>query len=167
MSDAAQKHFSVLCQIQRAQHFAWREAVAQSGADPGACVDRMWRVTARDTARAYVKRLDPSRPLAPQVAACIAWSSRCMGEDAVVESAPDGSAHEAFVRHRACPWFDWHRKLDLLEEDRRGCDIWFAGVMDELNGALGRQLQCETLETLPEGGASCLRRIREDPEPPV
>jgi len=159
MPDETQKRFSVLCQIQRAQHFAWREAVAQQGVDAGACVDRMWEVTGRDTARAYARRLDRTRPLAPQVAECIAWSSQCMGEDAVVELAADGSRDEAFVRHRACPWFDWHRKAGLLEEDRRGCDVWFASMMTELNRALGANLRCETLATLPEGGASCLRRI--------
>jgi hypothetical protein len=165
MPDETEKHFSVLCQIQRAQHFAWREAVAQLGADAGACVDRMWEVTGRETARAYAKRLDPSRPLAPQVAECIVWSSRCMGEDAVVESPTGDSSHGAFVRHRACPWFEWHQKMGLLEEDRRGCDIWFSSVMAELNRALGTRLRCETLGTLPEGNASCLRRIWQDKEP--
>lgn len=165
MPDEIQKRFSVLCQIQRAQHFAWREAVAQLGADAGACVDRMWGLTGRDTARAYASRLDASQPLAPQVAACIAWSSQCMGEDAVVESAQGDSSSEALVRHRACPWFDWHQKLGLLEEDRRGCDIWFASVMAELNRTFGSRLRCETLASLPEGSGSCLRRIWEDQEP--
>lgn len=156
MTDDTDKRFAVLCQIQRAQHFAWREAVELLGADAGACVEAMWEVTGRDTARAYGKRLDSGQPLAPQVAECIAWSSRCMGEDARAEvSGP----HEAFVRHRACPWLEWHRQKGLLAEDRRGCDVWFQSVIAELNRATGVRLRCETLAALPDGDEACVRRI--------
>lgn len=154
-----EKRFAVLCEITRAQHFAWREAV--EGACPGALptdvVLKMWEHTGRDTARAYLKRLDPQRPLAPQVAACIAWSSHCMGEDAKVE--PGKGEDEAYVRHTDCPWVHWHRRLDLLAEDRPGCDAWFRSTVDEVNRALGTELRTETLETLPEGAPSCLRRL--------
>jgi hypothetical protein len=39
--------FDVLCEITRAQHFAWREAVAKEipAADATKVVLRMWRVT--------------------------------------------------------------------------------------------------------------------------
>jgi hypothetical protein len=153
--------FAILCQIQRAQHFAWREAVADLGGDAARAVLRMWEVTGRETARSYAKRLDPAQPLAPQVARCIAWSSRCMGEDAVVEE----DAGVALVRHRSCPWLAWHQARHLLEEDRRGCDLWFATVVSELNRALSARLRVETLETLPEGAPSCLRRIWQDDPP--
>jgi Flp pilus assembly protein TadG len=76
--------FGTLCQITRAQHFAWRQAVAAMfpDTDPARVVLKMWEVTGQQTAASYLKRLDPDQPLAPQVAQSIAWSSQCMGEDA-------------------------------------------------------------------------------------
>jgi len=154
-----EKRFAVLCEIVRAQHFAWREAVAElcPGIDPAAVADRMWEITGRQTAAAYLKRIDPSRPLAPQVARSIVWSSRCMGEEAVFEEGAD--AEEAFVRHDACPWFAWHERLGLLEEDRPGCDRWFSTTVNEINRALGSTLRVETLGTLPDGDPACVRRF--------
>lgn len=151
--------FRALCGIVRAQHFAWREAVRRRfpRSDPAALVDAMWEITGRRTAEAYLKRIDPARPLAPQVASCVAWSSRCMGERASARSARGG--REAFVRHAECPWYGWHRKLGLLREDRRGCDRWFESTVKHVNRRLGTRLRVETLEALPSGGASCLRRL--------
>jgi hypothetical protein len=152
------KKFAVLCEITRAQHFAWHEAVRQlcPGADLAAVVNRMWELTGAETGRAYLKRLDSSKPLAPQVAASIVWSSQCMGEDATLEP---GAGDEAFVRHRDCPWLHWHRRLGLLGEDRPGCDLWFAATVRTVNAALGSKLRCETREALPDGGSCCLRRF--------
>ncbi len=42
---------------------------------------------------------------------------------------------------------------------RPGCDAWFQTLVDEINRELGTRLRVETLETLPEGGDSCLRRL--------
>ncbi len=157
------QHFAVLCQIHRAQHFAWREAVAALGADAAACVDRMWEVTGRQTARAYRGRLDAAQPLPSQVAACVAWSSRAMGEDASVELPIGEDGGAALVRHRSCPWLDWHRRMGLLAEDRRGCDLWFQSLTAELNRLLGSRLHCETLAALPDGDDCCLRRFTQEP----
>jgi hypothetical protein len=158
-----ERRFSTLCQIVRAQHFAWREAVRDlcPSVDPADLVARMWQVTGRQTARAYLKRVDPSAPLAPQIANAIVWSSESMGEDAVVEipETEPSRTDEAFVRHRDCPWFHWHRRLNLLDEDRPGCDTWFQTVVEDVNRELGTKLRVETLETLPEGGSCCLRRF--------
>lgn len=149
--------FAVLSQITRAQHFAWREAVRRMfpGADPAEAVNLMWEITGEQTAEAYAKRVNLAKPLAPQVADCIAWSSRCMGEDASVLEK-DG---QTFVRHSDCPWFHWHKRQGLLAEDRPGCDRWFAATFAELGRRIGAQIGFETLETLPEGGSCCLRRI--------
>lgn len=150
--------FSVLSQITRAQHFAWREAVQRMfpEADPAQLVNLMWEITGRQTAEAYAKRVDPAKPLAPQLAQCIAWSSRCMGEDAAVEE----TGGEVYVRHSDCPWFHWHKRLGLLAEDRPGCDAWFAATFEEVGRRIGAEISFETLESLPEGGSCCLRRIR-------
>lgn len=157
MSDLPpEKRFAILSDILRAQHFAWREAVAREGGDPRAAVERMWAVTGEQTARSYLKRIRVDDPLAPQVAASIVWSSRAMGEDAHVEP---GEGDEAFVRHRACPWHDWHARLGLSAEDRPGCDVWFRTTLEAINRELGTALAVETLEALPDGGPSCLRRI--------
>jgi len=153
-----EKRFSILSEISRAQHFAWREAVVRQcpDVDPVAVVKDMWTVTGKQTAQAYLKRLDLSKPLAPQVAASTVWSSQCMGEAAELEA---GEGDEAFIRHHDCPWFHWHKKLDLLAEDRPGCDQWFQATVDTINEVKGTALRFETLETLPEGGSCCLRRF--------
>jgi len=150
-----ESRFRVLCEIVRAQHFAWRDAVAEMcpGVDAAAVAERMWRITGVRTARAYLKRLDPARPLAPQVAESVVWSSRCMGEDAHLEVV----GKEAYVRHADCPWLHWHGRLGLLAEDRTGCDTWFRATVDEINRALGTDLRVRTVETLPDGGAACVR----------
>lgn len=154
------RKFAVLSEITRAQHFAWHEAVLQAcpGADIRKIVDTMWEVTGHQTAKAYLPRLDPARPLPAQVAASIVWSSQCMGEAATLETAGD----EARVRHADCPWFHWHRRLGLLAEDRPGCDVWFQTIVADVNEALGTRLRVETLESLPDGGSSCLRRFWTD-----
>ena len=73
------KKFSILCQITRAQHFAWRAAVERlcPQVDAAQVVDAMWRLTGEQTAKAYAKRVDTAKKLqlAEQVASCIAWSS--------------------------------------------------------------------------------------------
>ena len=93
-----EKRFPVLVQITRASHFAWRQAVVDlcPGCDPVAVVNRMWEITGHDTAAAYVKRLDPKKPLAMQFARSIEWSSQCMGEDA--ESLPGAKEGEALLK---------------------------------------------------------------------
>ena len=156
--EAADK-FAALCKIARAQHFAWRAAVGElcGEAEAAAVVARMWEITGDQTAAAYVPRLDPEKPLAPQVAKSVVWSSRCMGEDAHLEVSEDGDV--AFVRHEACPWFDLHKRLGLLEEDRAGCDCWFSTTVAGVNRALGTALRVETLSTLPDGDAACVRRF--------
>ena len=150
--------FKVLCEIVRAQHFAWREAVLTLAPDldPVALGRKMWEITAAQTARAYLKRLDPEKPLALQVANAMAWSSICMGEEAVVEA---GQGDEAFLRHVTCPWYDWHKRLGILKEDQPGCDTWFSSTVHEINKELGTTIKIETQCSLPSGADCCLRRI--------
>jgi hypothetical protein len=154
-----EKRFPVLVQISRASHFAWRQAVVElcKGADAVAVVNKMWELTGHDTAAAYVKRLDPKKPLAMQFAKSIEWSSQCMGEDA--EALPGKTDNEAYLKHHGCPWFDWHKRLGLLAEDRPGCDVWFQVTIDDINRQFGTKLRFETTEALPDGGACCLRRF--------
>ncbi len=158
MDIPVEKRFKVLCEIVRAQHFAWREAVMVAAPDLAVqdVADKMWELTGVQTAKAYVKRLDPKEPLAPQVARSLAWSSMCMGEDAVVEQ---GEGDEAFLRHNDCPWFHWHKRLNILSEDQPGCDMWFFTTVAEINKALGTNIKIETQCSLPAGGDCCRRRI--------
>ncbi|RLB64589.1 MAG: hypothetical protein DRI90_04200 [Deltaproteobacteria bacterium] len=154
-----EKKFAILCEITRAQHFAWHEAVKQMcpDADVAAVTDKMWEVTGHDTAKAYIKRLNKEKPLAPQMASSIVWSSQCMGEAATVEITE--GKDEAFVRHTDCPWYHWHKRLDLLAEDRPGCDLWFQTAVEDVNKALGTKLRVETTQALPDGDPCCLRRF--------
>ena len=80
-----EKKFKILSEIARAQHFAWRQAVEKCypDADPEKAVFKMWEITGHETAKAYLKRLDRSKPLPKQLADSLAWSSVSMGEDAV------------------------------------------------------------------------------------
>ena len=111
----------------------------------------------RQTAEAYLPRLDREADLARQVAASIVWSSRCMGEEAtLVDGDRPGEYH---VRHTECPWHRWHKKYDLLHEDRPGCDAWFEETLRAINEALGSDLRFETRSALPDGADCCLRRI--------
>jgi hypothetical protein len=153
------KKFKILTEIARAQHFAWRQAVAESfpGKDVKKVVYKMWEITGHETAKAYLKRLDPDKPLPRQLADAMAWSSVSMGEDAVSMDGRD--ENEAFLRHSACPWFNWHQRLGLLEEDQPGCDMWFKTIVEDINKSLGTKIKIETTESLPEGGQSCIRRI--------
>jgi hypothetical protein len=159
---SAEKRFAILCEIVRAQHFAWRQAVAESCLDvsPESVVKRMWELTGVTTGRAYAGHVDSAVPLATQAAQSVVFSSQCMGEDAVVEGGGvEASSTEAFVRHDDCPWYHWHKRKDLLAEDRPGCDAWFASTLETLGASVGREIHFETLEALPEGGCCCRRRI--------
>ena len=153
------RKFSVLSEISRAQHFAWREAVKQlcPEIDPTEVVLRMWTLTGEQTAASYAKRINSAQPLAPQVAGSIVWSSQCMGEDAVLETG-DGE-EEAFVRHDACPWLKWHERCGAVAEDKPGCDEWFASTFAVLGDKLGRTIRFETLQALPDGDPCCRRRV--------
>jgi hypothetical protein len=155
--------FRVLCEITRAQHFAWRQAVAEicPQVNPEKVVYRMWEITGHETARAYLKRLDPEKPLPRQVAESMVWSSECMGEDATVEAGANDN--ESFVVHTHCPWFLWHKRLDLLSEDQPGCDIWFETCLADINQVLNTKLKIETLSSLPAGNQTCRRRIWIEP----
>ena len=87
MDVPVEERFRVLCEITRAQHFAWREAALALAPqlDPVELTNKMWEITGVQTAKAYLKRLDREKPLAPQIAGSIVWSSQCMGEDAALE----------------------------------------------------------------------------------
>jgi hypothetical protein len=156
-----EKKFKILIEICRASHFAWREAVTKicPEADPREVVEEMWRITGVQTAEAYLKRLDPSGDLPRQVAESVVWSSLCMGEAARVESA--GKEGEYLVLHDSCPWHRWHARMELLEEDRPGCDRWFESMIALINDKLGRKVRFETICALPEGDDACVRRIWE------
>jgi len=158
MDIPVEKRFKVLCEIVRAQHFAWREAALAMAPqlDPKELGNKMWEITGVQTGKAYAKRIDPEKPLAPQVANSIAWSSVCMGEDAVVEP---GEGDEAFLKHGDCPWYHWHKRLDVLDEDQPGCDTWFFTAVAEINKVLGTNIKIETQCSLPAGGDCCRRRI--------
>lgn len=153
-----ERKFAVLSDITRAQHFAWREAVAElcPDVDVRDVVLKMWDITGVATARSYEKRIDRTLPLAPQVAEHIAWSSRCMGEDATALVLADGVG---MVQHSACPWHRWHQRCGLEDEDQPGCDRWFSSTLNALNEALAVRLRFETLESLPNGDDQCSRRI--------
>ena len=84
---------------------------------PEVVVAKMWEITGHQTAKTYLKRLDPALAVAQQVAERFVWSSLCMGEHAALEV--NEGEDEAFVRHAGCPgstgtsdWAYW-RRIDL------------------------------------------------------
>ena len=162
MDDA--KKLRILAQINRASHFQWRKAALAASPDLDALelVKRYWGEVGRETARYYLSQIDRDRDLAEQVTALFVSSSVVMAEDAVViEKSAEGRCQ---ARHNSCPWFDWHRREDLLPEDQPGCDHFLQVLMDEMNAALGSRLRFATVESLPNGGACCLHQFWEEDE---
>jgi 2,4-dienoyl-CoA reductase (NADPH2) len=151
--------FSLLCEITRATHFGWRETVCEFLKDIPAekLVKRFWEITARDTAKGYLRRIDPSKPLPAQIAREMVSSSVIMGEDAKLIIGKD--ENEAYVHHDGCPWYDWHLRLHLVEEDEPGCSAWFYKTVEYINQKLGTNVKIETIKALPKGDICCLRRI--------
>jgi len=160
-SYSLQQRFDALCQITRAAHFEWRQTYREMHPEENIqdALLKYWEIVGRDTARAYLRRIDPGQPVAPQIARMITDSSLSMGETAEWETNRRG---ETLVRHTACPWFDWHKRYDALKEDRPGCDCWFRTIVEDINKALGTRLRVETLGTLPDGDQACVRRLTED-----
>ncbi|MDQ7780723.1 MAG: FAD-dependent oxidoreductase, partial [Planctomycetota bacterium] len=154
-----EKRFGILAQITRATHFAWREAATNLAPNvkPYDFVKLFWEITARDTAKGYLRQLDPAKPLPRQIAQSLVWSSVAMGEDAKLVLGKDDN--EAFVIHDGCPWFEWHERLKLLEEDQPGCDAWFIKTVEHINQKFGTNVKIETLKSLPNGDDTCTRRI--------
>jgi len=154
-----EKKFQILCGIARAQHFAWREACRQlcPEKDTTEFVNKMWEVSAYDTGKAYLRMINKDASLPAQIAESIVKSSITMGEDAKLIMG-DGD-DEYYVKHEGCPWFDWHKRLGLLPEDRPGCDVWYFQTVEYINKTLGTNVKIETLKSLPDGDDCCLRRI--------
>jgi len=160
MDDA--KKFEILSSIMRASHFEWRRAVMWlcPDLDPIEIVKKYWEEVGKDTAKFYLTKIDPEKDLAEQVAGLYVASSVAMGEDAeVAEKSPEGHSQ---ARHKNCPWFTWHKKQGLEEEDIAGCDQWLETVVKEINSAMGRSLRFETVESLPGGDKCCLRKFWEE-----
>jgi len=91
-----------------------------------------------------------------KLAESFAWSSQTMGEEANVKVDEDGTA---YCIHDECPWLDWHKRYDVLDEDQPGCDIWFQTVVTDVNEAFGTSIKIETTESLPAGGSTCTRKF--------
>lgn len=149
----------MLSDILRASHFEWRRAAlaACPGMDPKDMVRAYWREVAGDTAEYYARKIDPAGDVALQFAQLVVASSRAMNEDAVADGKDD--LGREVVIHRHCPWLDWHRRQDLLDEDRLGCDEWLFTTIALLNVRLGTTLRAETIETMPDGACCCRRAI--------
>jgi len=154
-----EKKFHVLCEITRASHFEWLRAVRALAPelDLSELVRRYWQEVGRDTAVAYLRHIDPQKPLPEQIARSFAFSSQCMGENCTVKPGRDDS--EYFAEHTGCPWFDWHKKEGLLEMDRMRCDAWLGAIVEDANKSLNSKLKAETLKSLPDGDDTCLRRF--------
>ncbi|MFQ6115448.1 MAG: hypothetical protein ACE5NG_15415 [bacterium] len=152
--------FKALCQITRAAHFEWRATFMKMfpDMDPKEVVLKYWEIVGHDTAKAYLKQIDKTKPLLSQIAQLIVDSSLAMGENARVIAGE--TEHEIYFEHLECPWFEWHQKHDALAEDQPGCDCWIATILKDINKALGTNIEFETLSSLPNGDGSCKRVLR-------
>lgn len=159
MGPTLQRKFDILTQIHRASHFEWLGAIKAicPEVNERELVLRFWADAGHDTARSYVKHIDPSQPLPRQIAANIVFSSVCMGEDAVLVEGIDDQ--EAFVRHSACPWFEWHVRTGRTDDDQPGCDMWIGTLVADINRELASEIEWETISSLPQGDEVCLRRF--------
>jgi len=158
----SEKMFNILSQINRLAHFEWREAALtlRPDLDPKELVLKYWEIVGRDTGQAYLRRIDRGKPIAPQIAASFVWSSRSMGEEASLYKGDN--EREAYMLHRSCPWHEFHQRYDAVAEDRPGCDQWLESLIAVINNELGTKVRFETLESLPEGGTGCVRRLWEE-----
>ncbi|MBT3663816.1 MAG: hypothetical protein HN927_03745 [Candidatus Marinimicrobia bacterium] len=160
MSFTLEQKFNLLSQITRASHFEWREAFIKMfpDLDPAEAVMNYWEIVGQDTARAFLKRIDRDKPVAPQIAEMIVNSSLAMGETAEMVQENDGKMR---LVHGACPWYDWHKKYDALEEDQPGCDCWIQTIVKDINQELNTHVRVETLSSLPAGDENCTRIFTE------
>jgi hypothetical protein len=154
-----EKKYNVLSQIQRASHFEWLRAAKELCPDVSELdlVLKYWEIVGHDTAKNYLKHLDPEKPLPEQVAKNYVFSSQSMGENAEFVEGKD--ENEAFAQHVGCPWFEWHQRLDKLDQDQAGCDMWLETFVDDINKELGTNLKWETMKSIPAGDRICLRRF--------
>jgi hypothetical protein len=154
-----EKKYNMLSQIQRASHFEWLRAAKELCPDVSELelVLKFWEIVGHDTAENYLKHLDPEKPLPEQIAKNFVFSSQSMGEDAEFVEGKDEK--EAFAQHVGCPWFEWHQRLDKLDQDQAGCDMWLKTFIDDLNKVLGSNVKWETVKSIPNGDEICLRRF--------
>ena len=154
-----EESLSLLWNILRAHYFAWRDAAVAlcPDVDRHDLVQVMWSRAGCETADAIVEALDRSRPLTNQVAAALALTSRALGEAAITSDTQ--GREQAWIASRSCPWLAWHERRGLEDEDRLGCDAWFASTVARLNELLGTRLEVETEACRPDGDAECRRRI--------
>ncbi len=160
MSYSLEQKFKALCQITRASHFEWRQAYIEMNpdADPKEAVLKYWEIVGHDTAKAYIKQIDPDKPILPQLAKAIVDSSLAMGETArIIPSANSENSNsenndkELYFEHLDCPWLKWHQRYDAVDEDRPGCDKWLETLIDDISKEFGVKLEFETLSSLPDG----------------
>lgn len=156
--------FEALGNICRALFYEWREAAiknAKDGVTPEQLVLDAWEVVGHDTAKAYFPGMDVSKGKAhflKQVARAIVNSSTMMGETARMEKGKD--ENELLVIWDRCPWPDFARRYDVdMEEDVKGCDMWFITVINDLNELFNTKVKLETLEAIPRGDGKCVRRL--------
>ena len=153
------KKINLLSNIMRASHFEWRRAALalSPDLDPKDLVRQFWTEVAADTAKFYVRNIDPKGDVARQFAELFVGSSQAMDEDCTYTGTDAKGCHT--VAHTDCPWFHWHKKLDLLDEDQFGCDLCLEKTAEEVNATLGTNIRFATEETIPAGGATCRRRF--------
>lgn len=154
-----EKKFNMLSQIQRASHFEWLRAAKElcPSVSELDLVLKFWEIVGHDTAKSYLRHLDPEKPLPEQIARNFVFSSQSMGEDAEFIEGEDEK--EAFAQHTGCPWFEWHQRLDKLDQDQPGCDKWLETFIEDINKELGSNIKWETVKSIPNGNDVCLRRF--------
>ena len=158
------KKFEMLGNIERATWYEWRQAAlefAKEGTNPEDLVLRAWEIVGHDTAKGYFGALDVTRGkkrFVTDIAKCIVMSSTMMGETArVVESEKDD---EVFVVWDRCPWPEFARRYGApMEEDVKGCDMWFQTVIKDINEVFNTNVKLETTKAIPRGDCECVRRI--------
>ena len=161
MEYSLEKKFNTLCQITRAAHFEWRATLKELSPDLDTkeAVLKYWTIVGHDTAKAYLKKIDATKPVLNQLAQLIVDSSLAMGENARLSEINE---KELYFEHLDCPWYQWHKKYNALEEDQPGCDQWLKTIIDDINNALGIHITFETTSSLPSGGSSCRRLLKQD-----
>lgn len=161
MKFTTEQKFKTLCQITRASHFEWRDTFIKMfpNIDPKDAVMKYWEIVGHDTAKAYLKKVDKNKPIAPQIVEMMVNSSLAMGESATMTEDTNG---EVRLVHTSCPWYDWHKKYNAIDEDQPGCDRWINTIVQDFNLELASNIKVKTIRSLPNGNENCTRIFREN-----
>jgi|Deesub1362A_J573_1020465.scaffolds.fasta_scaffold00209_23 hypothetical protein len=149
----AEKDLRAMWNICRDFYFKWRDTVKDEYGNEAArrLVKKFWEKVGKGTAQLYLEYGVAKPEDIKSIARAIQISSEIMGEEVEIIEREDG----VIVRHTSCPWWEWHQRMNLKDEDQAGCDVWFKVTVENINP----QVDVVTLKSFEKGDNMCERLI--------